>query len=197
MKGLGQGLQTMPERGPTVGQADYQKPATPGAKPASPEQQAEYNKFVGFGMRLLFSDKVSMDSIEMLQKAGNKIEGAAQVLASIVTRLYTSQVEQGQQPMPEVVLHGSWELLDNVIQLAMASGMEDFSEDDREGAFFMAADLLRANLAKAGMIDPEIVKQDVAALHEMEDSGQMSEFAQHFAGQQQQGAPQEGEDMGA
>lgn len=186
-----QGLapQQMPERGPTIPQADYQSPQQPGAQPATPEQQAEYNKFVGFGMRLIFDEKVSMDAIETLMNAGNKVHGAAQVLASVVTRLYTSQVKQGQEPDPSIVLNGSWELLDNVIQLAMAAGMEDFSDDEREGAFYMAADLFRANLAKAGLLDENVVQQDVASLRAMEDSGQLSQMAQHFAPKGQ--APQE------
>lgn len=191
MEGLGQAAQPqpMPERGPQVPQAGYQEQAG-GGKQATPEQQEQYNLWVVAGMRALFNENVSESTIKAIQGEQNKVIGVAKALAALVTRLYTTQVKQGRQPPSDVVLHGSWELLDNVIMMAEAAGMGQFTPDEREGAFFRAADIFRTNLAKGGMIDKGVVDQDVNALRQMEDSGEMAQMAGHFAQQAPQGEPE-------
>lgn len=183
----------MPERGPQIPQAGYQG-GNGGAKPATPEQQAAYNKWVVAGMRALYTKEVSDSTIKTLKSAPNKVVGAASALTAVVTRLYTTQVKQGMQPAPEVVLHGSWELLDNIIMMAMAAGMGEFTEDDRQGAFYRAADQFRVNLAKSGLIDPNVIKQDVETLRGMEQRGEFASMAPGDGPPAEQ--PQQGEQPG-
>jgi hypothetical protein len=183
MNGLGQAGTQIPE-------ANYQSQASEPAmmgegKPASPEEQAVYNKFVAHCILAIFDDKFMPKAIEMLKGATTPVEGVARVASSVALRVFEIAKSQKQEIPGPVVLHGGKEVIEAVKELAEASGLPALDEEQTEAAYYHAADLFRNAMEKQGLVNDDARKQDLQAFQEMEKNGQLDAVLQHI--QQSQG----------
>ena len=135
-------------------------PMAPGSgQPATPEQQAQFDKFVSLGMVMLFDPDFIPKAREVIDHDGGPIEGVAEVATGIVSRIYTQAIKEGEKIDAQVILHGGWEIVQHVAEVAKNTVAPDMSDEDVETAFFVAADKLRSVLGRSGFLqdspDPE------------------------------------------
>jgi hypothetical protein len=99
---------------------------------ANPQQQAQYDKFVENGMRLIYDKKGVKRIVESLDGAGNPVEGLASTLAGVARRLIDSAEKNGVQFSTDVMLHGTGELAEQLANLSAESGGHKYTEDELE-----------------------------------------------------------------
>jgi hypothetical protein len=144
MQGLGAGAPQPQE--------DRAQAMTPnGAKEATPEQQAQFDKFVQMSMVILYDPQFVQKAREMIRGPQGPVEGVADVGIAIVSRIIMQAQKERQQIDPAVILHGGWQVINYIAEVARLSAGVDLSDEDVETAYYLAADKLRAVLDKAGL----------------------------------------------
>ena len=163
----------------------------------SPEEQAQYDKFVDNGLKLIYSEGMMEKIQERMGAGGNPIEGLANVTFMVVNRLVASAEKAGQKISGDVLLHGGVEILEDLANLAQESGIHEFTDDEMESALYATMDLHGEHKTKSGTLDKEAHMNDFAALIEADKSGALEgEFPglkDKFAGARGEAAPVQAE----
>lgn len=162
------GLMT-PEKGGKMQQE------TMGQTNVSPEEQAQYEEFVGNGLNLIYDEKGLQKLVTALESGGSPIEGLAHTLVGVVSRLEDSAKESGTPINGDVVLHGSVEIMEGLVEMSETAGIHEYSEEDMESAFFMAADMYRKMKQERGDLPEEQLKADFQTILQAENEGRLEE----------------------
>jgi hypothetical protein len=133
----------------------------------SPEEQAQYDQFVGNGRRLIYDDAsangIDADVLASLRATGDPVQDLAMTAASVVTGLIENASAAGRRIDPDIAYHGGVELLEDLADLAEAAGVHDFAEKDLEAAMYRAMDIVLKNDPGA-MVDRDGAGQEFDAL---------------------------------
>lgn len=146
------------------------------ASNVSPEEQAEYRRFVGRGMELIYSDQMFDKVVDMLDGDGQDPRiGLAMTTAMIVTRVARAADESGARLSPDVLKAAGEELFEQLAEISDEAKISDYANDSdaREGAYFKAIDLVVEQLAQSGELDQEAAKQAMQQLSEMDKNGEL------------------------
>lgn len=161
---------------------------------ASPEEQQQYDTFVGMALLAVYDDQMMPETVKLIQEAPSPMQGVATVASSIAVRVYTAAQEDGVALTGDVLLHGGAEIVEAVIEVAETAGVAEFTEPMMQEAYLLAADKFRAEMETLGVYGEEDKAQDIATLQEMQQSGQMerimSKLQQQSGGQPAPPAPQ-------
>ena len=155
----------------------------------SPEEQAEYDEFVGHAMDLMYKDgeegaAVMPEILEALnvgppqgaeEGANPAIMALAQTAVTIITKLDDSAREQGRVISDDVLMHGGVEIIEQLGDIAEAANFYDYSEEDMIGAFQQAVDLYRPKLIADGRTTEETLKAQFAELNEADAAGKLGD----------------------
>ena len=179
------------------------------AQPASPEEQAQYNQFVGRAMELIYNEKMFPQVVEMLRGGSNDgqdqqgsgvsgpAHGLANATAMIIARVYKAATDAGANLSPDVVFHGGTEIFGQLAEISDKAGISDYANDrDKlEGAYFLAVDTAMQQLRKAGVVDEASAKQALQQLQQVDAKGELEqvfrELDAHDQGQSGNGSEQE------
>lgn len=112
-------------------QAASSRAASPQA--ANDDEQAFYERFIKNGLSLIHNEG-GMRAIMELVGGGNPVEGLANALVSVLTRLTDTASAQGIEINQDVILQGGSELFLEMADLAEEAGIHDFSKDELEAA---------------------------------------------------------------
>lgn len=148
-----------------------------GEEMASPEEQAQYDAFVKNGMKLLYSEKATDSVLGAIEGAGDPVEGIANALAMVMMRLEDSAGEAGQEIGGDVKLNAAGEIFEQLVELAEAAGIHEYSDEDMETALLRAMDIYRETRQGQGAISPEPYQEDLGMLMQAEQSGQLDAVA--------------------
>lgn len=164
-----------------------------------PEEQQQYDQFVANGMNIIYSDEAMPQLLETLKGDGNPVEGLANALVAVVSRLDDSAKGAGLDVEGDIKMHGGKELMDQLVELAETAGVHEYTPDEVESAFFMALDLYRENQMQQGTLPTEELSQDMSELVQADQEGRLEEIAPgatEYAQRKGGGAPPE-EEQGA
>jgi len=133
----------------------------PDGEPASPEEQAQYEKMINNAMKTIHG-KQSDQLLERLAQ-GEPEEAIADVAVGLVIKLYES-AEQSGSPLSEAVLMtGGEEIINEIINLGIVAGIYDFDEAEGEEiqqeAWFIALDKFGRFINQTGKIDSQGLEQ--------------------------------------
>lgn len=162
---------------------------------ASPEEQAQYNEFVGQALMLIYDEKMFGKIVDLLNGAGDPMDGLARATSLVVGRIMDVAEKAGDKLSGDVILHGAKEIFEDLANLSAKAGIMDYSQDQDafEGAFFRAVDMLRTLLQQMGKLDEAAVKQDFDKLVQMDQSGELEGMFRELAANDdaalQQGQP--------
>lgn len=182
--------QTQPAPQPVPGdEMTAPQQAAPEATPmgemqdATPEEQEQYNVFVGNGMKLIYSAKSFPKVLEMLQTGGDPKMALAQTAVAVMSRLVQSAEQSGQKPSGDVLLHGGTELFEELADLSTKAGIYDFANDPdaMEGAMFQAMDTFRGVMEQNGMIDQDAARKDMEQFEAMDRDGKLAPMLMKLA----------------
>lgn len=165
------GLGTPP---PVEDQAMPQEEAiTPGTEPASPEEQAMYDKFVSMALLALYDDKMMPRTIEHLTKQPNKGVAVGEVAAGIFQRVYASAKEGGAEVSGDVLVNAMAEIIEATVELSDKKAGTDLTPDEIDEALYKAMDIVRKMMKQSGDYTDEMKAQDAAALQAMSENGEI------------------------
>ncbi|MEM9049864.1 MAG: hypothetical protein AAGC92_14225 [Pseudomonadota bacterium] len=121
---------------------------------ASQQEQENYDAFVSMALMLLFDDESLPSMVEAVDTEDPR-EGVARLTAQIVGRVAQSASAKGTVFPLDILLQGSAEIFENVVDLAEEAGVYAFSSDPRmlQGALVRAYDHLQQILDQNGLID--------------------------------------------
>lgn len=161
MRGLGSGAAGMPQQ-PTQGVAEPAATGSPqgGEQSVSPEEQAQYEAFVKGAQEIIYPQdqpeqinpailgnlkgQFDPSALEVFQKAEPPLTDSPQDSLAATAVLLTMMSEARDQSVTDdVVMHGGVEIMEDLIDVAEASGIHDFSEEEIEGMTYRAMDLYR------------------------------------------------------
>lgn len=141
----------------------------------TPEEQAQYDQFVANGMQLLYSPQALPRVLQAMQGDGDPVEGLANALVTLVTRLEDSAGKGNAEISGDVKFHGATELLGQMADLAKEAGIHDYSEDEQERALYLALDLYRNARQQQGQLPQEAINQDWQELVQADQQGTIEE----------------------
>lgn len=142
----------------------------------TPEEQQQYDQFVANGMQLLYNKKAMPQLLQMIAGDGDPVEGLANALVMVVTRLEDSAGEQGTQLSPDVMMHGGTELLEQMADLAEKGGVHEFDEKEMESALYMAMDMYRSTRQQQGKLPEDQLKADMQQLVQADQAGELDQI---------------------
>lgn len=157
-------------------------------KPASPEMQRQYNQFVAMGMLMLYDEKFMKTAEKIFQKGVNITESMARIASGIAMQIVSAAKNKGQEIPPEILLNGGWELMNEVRSFANMVTEQEVSDDDMETAFYLAADMLRAAMQGAGMVDQEVMKGEFERISQQVGPDAYDSLVQRLRGVHEQTA---------
>jgi hypothetical protein len=175
---------------PSGDEADAQQQDTGAAQQAAPEEQAQYNQFVGRAMELIYNQKMFPQVVEMLRgghaegqdpkqagAASGPARGLANATAMIITRVYKAASDAGAQLSPDVLFHGGTEIFGQLAEISDKAGISDYANDrDKlESAYFLAVDTAMEQLKNAGVVDEASAKQALQQLQGMDAKGELEQ----------------------
>ena len=151
-------------------------PAQEDESNVTPELQAEYNRFVTNGMRMLYNQKAMPQILESIRGDGNPVEGLANALVMLVMRLEDSAAQQGQQIDGDIMEQGGAELLEQMVDLAEKAGVHKFKEKEMESALYLAMDLYRTTRQQQGRLPEEQLAADMQELMRADQAGELEQM---------------------
>lgn len=144
------------------------------AEQASPEEQAQYDRFVNNAFELIYDEATMPGVLQSLAGDGDPKLGLATTAASIVTHLKQS-AEQSGAPLDEDVLYKAGiAILEELADLAGKAGIHEFSEEEAEGALYQALDVYRE--LNAGEIDQQRYAGELQGLMQADKAGKLGEM---------------------
>jgi hypothetical protein len=168
---------------------------------ASPDEQAQYNQFVGRAMELIYNQKMFPQVVQMLRGGSNDgqdpkeagvngpAQGLAHATAMIITRVYKAASDAGANLSPDVLFHGGTEIFGQLAEISDKAGISDYAKDrDKlEGAYFLAVDTATQQLRKSGVVDEAESKAALQQLHSMDAKGELEQVFRQLDAKDQAG----------
>lgn len=186
MVGLMNPAGAAPEAGkPGMGQAKAAPPqgdGTAGAPNVSPEEQAQYDQFVGQAMNMMYDEKITPTIVKSLSNAESPAEGLGRTLAMIVMRVEDAAQDQGVSFSGDVMLHGAEELLEQLVEIGEAAGLKDYTPEEMESALYLGLDTYRATRQQQGRLPVDEISQDFDALLAADQSGDVDSIVPGLSG---------------
>jgi len=148
----------------------------------SPEEQAQYDEFVGNAYALIYGD--SHESIvERLSIDEEPIQALAQTVTQVVRRVVESARQAGQELSSDVVFQGGVEVLEDLAATMGKLGIYDFSDEELEQATYVAMDLYRDVEIEAGELDQQAHQEDWQTLQQANETGEFDAVMQDLQAQ--------------
>jgi hypothetical protein len=146
-----------------------------GASNVSPEEQAQYDKFVRNGLEVIYPKgedaQVSPQIMQQLQGGDDPIENLANTAVHLTVAVEESAEQGGVQLDDAVVMHGGIALLEELAEVAEAAKVHDYSEDELQAATYRAMDLYREIGEQNGRVDPDALKQQFGEIVDADKRG--------------------------
>lgn len=139
----------------------------------SPEEQAQYDKFVDNGLALIYDKKTFPAILTNLKAGPDPVQALAATTVQIVTRLSDSAQEHGEKIDGDVMFHGGLELLQDLATTAERAGIHKFTPQELDAATYRAMDLARQVLTQKGELDPNQLKQQFGQIVQADRAGQL------------------------
>ena len=147
---------------------------TPGVQQASPEEQAELERFVGRAEQLIFSKQAYPAFVGIL-KQGEPSDALANATVVAVNKVNETAEQADTQLGGDILMAAGKEIVQRLADVATQEGIFDFHKDQDkiDASFFKAVDDFRQMQEAAGKIDKNVAQEDLAMLAELDRQGKL------------------------
>lgn len=188
-----------PADGQPAGASDSNAPdADPDAPDAAPGKgmvpsgandaalKKQYTLFLAKGHALIFSPKTFPIIVQKL-KLGSQQDPVG-TMASIVVMVISMLTQDPANQLPkELLLQAGTQFIESIAEISEKARAHVFTGQEKQAAAYRGADMYRVQLAKQGKIDPAQAQQEMEALKQSDQSGELqkaipdahSHFGQH------------------
>ncbi len=101
---------------------------------ASPEQQAQYEKFVLAATDMVYDEKVMPGIVERLKGANDPVEGLASAAVMVTQRVVDSAEKAGETIDQAVSFNAAMEIIMDLATLANESGVHEYTPEEMQAA---------------------------------------------------------------
>lgn len=144
----------------------------------TPEEQAQYERFVGNGMNLIYDEKVMPGLIKRMSVGGDPVEALASVTSQVLLKVMQSAAKAGKPITDDaLLLQGGLELLELLAELAQVAKIHSYTDQEKEAAGYRAADLVREQMAQNGQLDQAQQQKDAQEWVQADRTGQLDQMA--------------------
>lgn len=201
---------------PQQAQMGSDMPESGEGEPASPEEQAIYDRFVRTVMGVIYPEGPEQVSPAIMQNLQGQFDERAQAMfaeavppvqptptdsmaqtAVLLTLAVESAIERAGQQIPdEVLFHAGTEVLEMLAELAEAAGIADLSDDELNAVTLRAMDLYRVSSPR---VDPQALTAEFEQIIAADRQGKIDQVlpgASSFKGFGMEGAQPEQEEPG-
>lgn len=168
MQGFGAAMQGRP-----TAPAEAPAPADPAAprgqaemaqgEPASPEEQAIYDKFVSLALLHIHDGDTAPAIVEQMGR-GDPVEAIGNAAAQVAFAVMQKAEQAGEKVPPDVLLHGGKEVVEALVEVAETAGVADLDQEQTDMAFYQAADTFQDLMKSGGGVDPAAAEDDFVNL---------------------------------
>lgn len=139
---------------------------------ASPEEQAQYERFVANGIMVIYGEETMPGLVEQMKQIPDPKQALATVAYAVFTRVLSAAEDSGEKPAGDVLINAGQEIFEHCANLATKAGIHDFEKDTEafDGAWYLALDKVRVD----GTFDPQEVAQDFEAIVQADKAGQLN-----------------------
>ena len=103
-----------------------------------PKQQAQADIFVINGINIIYNQETSKNMVAQLGNSQDPVEDIANITLRVVNTLETAAKKNKIKIDEGVLVGGANVLMGEIVALAEASGMEPFSDEQKQQAFALA-----------------------------------------------------------
>lgn len=171
---------------------------------ATPEEQAQYEAFVTSGMAMIYPEQspgevnpsilsslrgqFEPDALEMFTDAQPALTDSPQDSVAATAVLLTVMNESRGEFTDDVVMHGGAAIVEELVEVAEAAKIHDFSEQDMESITYRAMDLYRISSPRADPAALSAQFEELMAANEQGNLGAVLPGLPGGAPMKQQGA---------
>ena len=138
----------------------------------SPEEQSRYDETIENAYSLVYDEK----SLAAILPTLTSVEGLANAVASVFSRLNDSANRSGRPVPPEVLFQGGAEVLEDLAVTAEKFGVKTFSEDEINKAMLVAMEVFRTLQEKSGSLDANAAAADFSDLMDADERGELEQM---------------------
>jgi hypothetical protein len=113
-------------------------PAAPMGGGGAPEQES-YNSLVNNASQILYDPKTMPGILKSIDMAPNPVEGLANAVSQVMTRVEDAGAEAGQQFTPKARSAAAKEIGEMLAELVQSAGIHKFSQEELGNAFQLAS----------------------------------------------------------
>lgn len=164
-------------------------PGMEGQTQATPEEQDQYERFIGRALQLVYDDKMLPRIVDMLDGGsgegaqGDPVEGLAQTAATVIGRVANAADKSGTKLSKNVLLHAGGEVFSDLANLSKVTKVKDYTQDPEafQKAYLRTLDIFHGMLQGAGEVDQESAKSDLAKMQSMDQAGELEPMFMRLA----------------
>ena len=127
--------------------------------------QDAFDKFVIEAMKIIHTPKVTNSLIKRMKSSTDTVEAIGSIAIDIVTRLDNSANESGFPLTANAVLNGINVIIGELINIAVAAGAKQLSDEQKYQAFSWAIAKYFEGAIKSGKMTPEQMKQVLSKIN--------------------------------
>ena len=135
--------------------------------PAPPERQKTYEKFTNATLSLLYDQKAFQLIVKRL-RAGAETDPIG-TLAKLAV-LFVGRASEGTNVAdPDILQQTGAEVIEALAEISERADAHEYSDEDKQGALYRAADEYQAQLKQSGQLDSGRAQQDMERLKAGDD----------------------------
>jgi hypothetical protein len=146
----------------------------------TPEEQAQYEMVMRNALKIIYPEgeeaQISPQVLQALKGSENPQMNLATAAVTLVTQLRDSAKKAGQPISDDVLYHAGSDIVGELAEVAEATKIYDFSEEEIENAWYMALDMYRAAGEQSGDVDSAQLKQSFEELRAADKEGRLDEL---------------------
>ena len=128
-------------------------------KQANPKLQEECDIFVVNGIKIIHDQKVSDNLLNQIKNNPDPIEAIADATLNVISRLEESSKQNNVQISDAAKIHGSNQLMGEIIALAEAAGLPALNDEQKYQAFSLSVSKYLDRNIKSGKIGKDQLAQ--------------------------------------
>lgn len=141
----------------------------------SPEEQKQYDRFVDNCYSVIYDQKTLPKILKSLDATEDPKMNLANTVVTVIDFVAKSAKGAQMEISGDVLMHGGAEVMGDLADLAGKVKIHDYTDDEIEGATYIAMDLYREMQKKDGTLDINAAKEDVRTVMMAEKEGRMGE----------------------
>lgn len=139
----------------------------------TPEEQQAYDVFVAQCMKVIYAGGKVQPAILDSLKQGKPTDALAHAAVAVVDRVVASGQQAGHAFEADVIFHGGREVVQDLAEVSQKAGLHDYTQDELDGAFYVAVDLYRTDHAKD--INPGAAQAELSQLQQADQGGKLND----------------------